>query len=132
VPAVAAAVVTSEIAAAILVVPSRTSLIGLSLAVGVLALFSGVVAFAVVTGRETRCECFGSQGSTLGIRHLVRNGVLVTLGAAGIVAEVQTRAPNASNAGAMLAIATGLVIGATATRWDDIVFVLLGEPSSSV
>ncbi len=49
-------------------------------ALGLLALFSGLIVVRLLQGRRPTCACFGSWSARpLGWRHLARNGVLIAL-----------------------------------------------------
>lgn len=76
---VAAAVATGEVGTAVLLAVPGTTGIGLAAATALLLALSAGIGSALARGRELRCRCFGTSGSTLRGTHLVRNGMLAVL-----------------------------------------------------
>ena len=74
-------VVTLEFAAAALL--PWTPAFGLGLGAALLAAFAVATAKAVRRGHRAPCRCFGASSRPLDAGHVVRNGLLATLAAAG-------------------------------------------------
>lgn len=99
-------------AASILIAPR----LGGVLALGLLTLFSGVVATALATGRRTGCGCFGatSTDDELSGTELIRNAALA-LGAAAVLLTPRIGVPDAAatvlvgSAAVVAALALGLL-----------------------
>jgi methylamine utilization protein MauE len=53
-------------------------------ALALLVAFTGWMAWILVRGLNVRCGCFGSSGSEVGWKTLLRNGLLIALAAAGL------------------------------------------------
>lgn len=98
--------------------------IGFGLAMGVLVAFSALLAAAIAHRRTVRCRCFGADGSIVGVRHLVRNVVLISVGCVGL--SVGATEPRRAG-GAALALATGVIAGLVLTRWDDLAYLAVGD-----
>jgi hypothetical protein len=96
--------VGAEAAIVVLVAVPYGAVAGLALAAGCLAVM--VTATVVITNRGSgaSCWCFGPSRSPLGARHLVRDGILFLIAAAGAVASTVTSAATGT--------VTGTVTGA--------------------
>jgi hypothetical protein len=130
---VAVAVVFGEVAVPILVAIPGTVAAGYILAALLLTAFAAGIAPAVVDGSHVPCRCFGSDGAPLSIRHLVRNGLLLALGVAGLLVDLGASAEVGDVGGAVVAVATGGLLGSALTRWDDLAFLVAGPaPSGGV
>lgn len=71
-----------ELAAGMALVPARTAWFGAITALGLLLLFSGVIAVNLALGRKPNCHCFGQLSSSpIGWPTLARNGALATIAA---------------------------------------------------
>ena len=123
--ALATCVITAEGVAVVLLAVAPA--VGLGLAASVLVVFTAAVVAAKASGREVRCRCFGADGGLMGRTHLVRNGVLVAVALAGLLASATPAAP--PHPGLLAAAASAAVLGAVAlAHWDDLRFVL-GRPA---
>src|SRR5690242_2521324 len=60
------AVILAEFTTAALVVIPSVATVGSLLAVALLVAFTGTTIYSVITGRPTRCACFGGAVETLG------------------------------------------------------------------
>jgi hypothetical protein len=121
----ASLVVVAELALPALVAFPRTALAGLLLAAALLTLFTGVI--GTVLRRRTRaaCPCFGFPAVSFGRRHLVRNGILLTITVAAIVAgnaAVGSLAPG----GAVVAALAALVVGILIVSFDELADLVSG------
>jgi Methylamine utilisation protein MauE len=120
----AAGVVAAEATVCILLVVPATSLAGLALALALLLAFGAAIANVLRRGATAPCHCFGAEGSPLSSSHLLRNGLLAAIAAAGIAVRLSggpvSALPDYDGA---LAVALGLLLGIGITRWDDLVFI---------
>ncbi|MEV4412271.1 MauE/DoxX family redox-associated membrane protein [Catellatospora sp. NPDC049609] len=121
---VAVAVVSVEIAVAVLLTAPPTVPAGFVLAAGTLAVFTTAVAHALRAGRALRCQCFGTDAGTMGTPQLVRNGVLLTVASCGAVLAVLPGGTAADQAATVSAAAAGALAGLVLTRWDDLVYLV--------
>jgi hypothetical protein len=85
--ALAGSVVAAELTVVGLLAVPATIPVGFVLAAGVLLAFSVGIARVLRAGGSAPCRCFGPSAAPLGVRHLVRNGVLVTVALAGLAAD---------------------------------------------
>ena len=115
-------VVAAEATVCILLV--LPSLAGLVLALALLVAFGAAIASVLRRGATAPCHCFGAEGSPLSSSHLLRNGLLAVVAAAGIAVRLSTGPVSAlPDYDGALAVALGLLLGIGITRWDDLVFV---------
>ncbi|MGN9919534.1 MauE/DoxX family redox-associated membrane protein [Micromonospora palomenae] len=122
-PAAIATVAIEALVAVLLLVPVRAvGALGFALASCVLLVFTVVVGLAMRRGNRTPCRCFGASTSPLGLPHITRNLVLICTAALGLT--------GASAAGtlevpyALLAGASGLIVGLLITALEDIVALI--------
>ena len=122
-PAARATVVFEALTVALLAVPLRwPPAAGLILAGGLLAAFTVVIGLSLRTGNRAPCRCFGASSTPLGVRHIVRNGLLLVVTALSLVA---VSAPGDLDlAGTLAAALAGLVAGAVTAALDDIIALL--------
>jgi hypothetical protein len=117
-------VVAAEATVCILLVLPVTSLAGLALALVLLLAFGAAIANVLRRGATAPCHCFGAEGSPLSSSHLLRNGLLAAIAAAGIAVRLSggpvSALPDYDGA---LAVALGLLLGIGLTRWEDLVFI---------
>ncbi|MGW4638167.1 MauE/DoxX family redox-associated membrane protein [Sphaerisporangium sp. NPDC004334] len=92
---------------------------GFAIAVGLLAAFAVGIALAVRGGVRAHCRCFGASVTPLGLRHVVRNVVLLSVAAIGAVTTLSDGAVDGG--GAVVALFAGLVLGGMVTVLDDVV-----------
>ncbi|WP_237102795.1 MauE/DoxX family redox-associated membrane protein [Nonomuraea sp. MG754425] len=118
---VAGAVVAGEAATVVLLAVPGTRLAGYALAAALLLVFCAGIGRAVLARQSVRCQCFGADGGLLGPRHLVRNGLLVAVAAAGALAGGGPAAAPATLAG----LVAGAFLGLLTTRWEDVAFLLV-------
>jgi methylamine utilization protein MauE len=108
--------------------PELAGLAGLALATVLLAVLTGGIAVAVRGRTGARCACFGRTERPLGVRHLVRNGILLSAAVAGLLLLLFSGAPPADPPGALLGAGLGAVSALLVTRLDDLV-ELFAPPS---
>ncbi|MEU9497949.1 MauE/DoxX family redox-associated membrane protein [Streptomyces sp. NPDC048196] len=92
--------------------------VGFLLAAGLLLAFTAGAALMVARGVRAVCRCFGASGTPMGRLHVLRNGVLTLIAAAGVLGSsgIQAVAP----AYGAVAVAGGAVVGALVTRLEDL------------
>jgi hypothetical protein len=110
-----AAVAAIELAVIALLVFQPT--VAFLLALGLLAAFTAGLAAALRRGETAPCHCFGSTGTPLGRRHLVRNAVLLSIAALGLAFPATSPPLTESLPAATIAIAAAALI----IRFDDLV-----------
>jgi hypothetical protein len=113
----ALAVVTAEAAAALLLVIAPRA--GFLAAAALLAGFTLVLGRPLRRGQPVACRCFGASDAPVGVRHLVRNALLLLVAVGGLSGPTPA-APTAAGAVAGLALST------LAIRWDDLLFLVRG------
>lgn len=103
----------------LLLVPATAS-VGAGLSALLLVGFSAGILLLRHRGTELACHCFGTTGSPLGVRHLARNGVLLTACLAVVVPTTASARPPALVLAAVAAALAAVVV----IRLDDIVDLL--------
>lgn len=123
--AAAVGVTAAEAVAAILLLTPLTeaAVAGFALAFALLAVFAAAVALALRRGEAIRCLCFGSDAGAMDRSHVVRNAVLAAVALTGLISSLTSTAA-AAPAGLIGAAGAGVVLGALATRWDDLRYLL--------
>lgn len=121
VPPIAVFVVVAESAVwMLLAMPvAITAVTGLVLATGLLAAFAGGIGSVLRRGVRASCRCFGPSATPFAVHHVVRNVALACLAVLGLLAWI--RPGEASAGGAVVAIASGLLLGGVITVLDDLV-----------
>jgi hypothetical protein len=104
------------------------SLVGAGL---LLTVLSAGIALALRRGVRATCACFGATARPLGVRHLVRNALLITVVLAGITVRALTTAPTAGIGGALVGLAGGAVGALILVRLDDLVELFRSTPTIS-
>lgn len=89
--------------------------------------FALAIARAVRRDIHASCECFGADGGTLGVVHIVRNVTLGLAAAGAAGAAFLHAAPVVPGNHWLAAIVAGGLIGILATRIEDIVYVAVGR-----
>lgn len=105
--------------------PARAAtLAGFTIAGGLLTGFTGAVLVALRTGKHTPCRCFGPTTTPLGVRHMIRNGLLTA--ATGVaLAGVLLATPRPVHPGAAaLAVAIGTGVALLVVFSDTILELL--------
>lgn len=91
----AAGLPAAELAVAASLLPASTAWYGALAAAGLLAGFTAAVAYQLARGRRPDCNCFGRlRSKPIGPSTLVRNGVLLGLGAFAVVAGRRDAGPS--------------------------------------
>lgn len=111
-----------SVSAILLLLPNQAET-GLLLASATLAVLTAGVVAVVTKRRSVTCNCFGAQGSVLALRHVVRNGTLLSMSVLGFFAFVGSPEMDGM---ALLALFAGLLLGICIVNWDDVAFVIAG------
>ncbi|MFF4198256.1 MauE/DoxX family redox-associated membrane protein [Nonomuraea sp. NPDC001831] len=94
------------------------NVVGYLVACGLLASFVGVITLMIRRGTRHACHCFGSASTLLGMRHVVRNAILIGMCIIGMAAHPPSGSMNIGEWA--LAAVAGLVVGGTVTQLDTI------------
>lgn len=116
----ARATVAGELATVLLVllpVPAAGAL-GCLLALLLTLAFSSTIVATLSRGAAPPCRCFGRSTTPVGRRHLVRNGLLIVIAAAGLIGAIA--GDSVSMPAALIAILAGGFLGALIAAFDDI------------
>ncbi|MFF4625302.1 MauE/DoxX family redox-associated membrane protein [Nonomuraea jabiensis] len=126
--AVAAAVITCELATAVLLAADATALAGLGVGAALLIIFTMAINSVLRRGTSASCRCFGASTQPLGRRHLVRNAILLSIAAVGVTGTSPAKAlgiagwnPAALTVSGFVAV----VLAALVISYDDLVAVVL-------
>lgn len=111
----AAAVAAAEAVCVLLLALPATARYGSLLAVALLAAFTLAAGWAVGTGRQLSCRCFGSQARPLSPRHVLRNVLLLALAGCGLGAGP------VPVAGGLIAVAAGGTAALILISLDDVI-----------
>jgi hypothetical protein len=107
----------------LLAIPLKiAAVVGFAAAIVLTTAFSGAIARTVRSGNRASCRCFGRSSTPLGIRHLVRNGVLLVVSAVGLAASLA--GGSAGLAGALVAVLAGVFVGLIVAAFDDLALLL--------
>lgn len=111
--------------AAVLLRDPTVELLAFALAGVLLIGFATGIAGVLRRGLSVRCNCFGGGGAVFGPTHLVRNGSLLLIVVAGLVANL-AGGPEPLDTAALVAITAGVVAGLLAAHWDELTFLVRG------
>ncbi|MEO3790871.1 MauE/DoxX family redox-associated membrane protein [Nonomuraea sp. B10E15] len=129
-PAVTAGVAGGELAAAALLPVEVTALAGLAIGAALLIAFTSAIAVALRRGTPADCRCFGGSARPLGLRHLVRNAILLSIAACGTAGTVLATNPGAAGWDAVALLLSGsvaLFLAAMLIAYDDLVSLVLAR-----
>jgi hypothetical protein len=115
--ALAALLVTAELATVALLLVPATARLGLALTCALLLVFICVVVYAIRAGVLTECRCFGGAGALMSYPLIVRNALLIALAVPGVA--IASPAPAGEPVLAGLAVASGLALAALFVRGYD-------------
>ncbi len=124
---VATAVPLAEAVAVVLLVLPPTATIGCLLALVLLTAFTTGIVIVLRRGTQASCLCFGTTERPYGVRHLVRNGLLIVAAAAGVA----TSGPATDLLGTLIAIVAGAVAAVMLVVSDELLD-LLGTPAQPI
>jgi hypothetical protein len=121
----------AEAAIVVLVAVPAVATAGLTLAACCLAVLAAGTVVIVRRGARVSCQCFGPSRSPLGVRHLVRDGVLLVIAVTGAaISGLGTGRDAASPRGIALSLAAAL-IGATFLVFsDDLIALFDSDPAA--
>jgi hypothetical protein len=109
--ALAAVVVAAEAAVPVLLAVPGLVLAGLALSVVLLTGFAVATAAALRRGERAPCHCFGSAQRQLDGGHVVRDGVLLAVAVAGVIAAASGAGPlDATRAAAVAAVSIAAAV----------------------
>jgi hypothetical protein len=128
--AVAWAVVVAETTIPFLLAVPATAIAGLLSAMVVLAAFTGAVLVVLTRGTRASCPCFGSSLVQFGRRHIVRNGILLAVGATAIVSSADGGG-RVEMAGTAVAVAAATTLAIVIVSFDELTDLLTGFPERS-
>ncbi|MQY12893.1 hypothetical protein SRB5_30320 [Streptomyces sp. RB5] len=101
---------------------------GFAAALVLFVCFTALAVFSATTGAELPCACFGRSTARLGPRHVLRNGVLLALAAAGLyLASAGPDGDGMRAGGVAVGIAAAFVVTALTAYYDDLVDFLTEE-----
>jgi hypothetical protein len=115
----AAGMIIAEAAVAVCLLPAPVP--GLVLAAALCAVLTAGVALVVLRGMTVTCRCFGSGSSSLTVRHIVRNALLLTVACVGLVARLMADGAPATAIHVTVAVISGTVVAVAVARFDDLV-----------
>jgi hypothetical protein len=127
----ATAVVATEAASVVALVIPGTIRIGLLLSICLLAAFTAAIAAALHRGTTVACRCFGAFATPLGVRHLVRNGVLIAIAGVALLTGEQRSSDPAELAELATAAGTATVVALLLINLDALVDLFAGAPESA-
>lgn len=122
---VATTVVAAEALALVLLLVPTAAPLGLAVSGSLLTGFTVVMFAGWRRGVRAPCRCFGASTVPVGVRHLVRNALLITVAGAGIAGHL-AGASVAHPGGLAVAAASGLAAAAVLIVFDDLVDLLWG------
>lgn len=125
----AVAVLAAEVLTIPLLALPPGGLVGFVLAAALLLAFSVGIALAVRRGTRQSCNCFGSSKTPMGVRHLVRNGLLLAVVTVGAAAAVTGATPPQHPAAIAIAAVAAAVGAALVIRYDDLAALFVPERS---
>jgi hypothetical protein len=123
-------VVVAESTVALLLTTARTTPFALLLAGVLLTAFTASIVVALRRRVRTTCRCFGPNAQPLGRRHVVRNGLLLTV---VLLAVLSLRSPMTASdpAPLILGAVAGLLGAAVLVLFDEIVELFAGPVTSA-
>jgi hypothetical protein len=120
----AAIVITAEAAVAVLVALPFTVIWGLAGGGLIITVFTAQASIARRQGLRPVCKCFGSSKSVFGARHIMRNGLIVAVCVAGLLAESASGSAHLAVASVVLATGIAVIAGMGIVAWDDLAALL--------
>lgn len=123
----ATALPAAELGSALLLAVWAAGIWGYAAALVLLLAMTATAATAVKRGRRLRCRCFGRAEERMGASTLIRNGVLVLAGMAGLAAALASSGRSGSAAVEVLGVGGGLLAAAMIVYWADLGYLLRGR-----
>jgi hypothetical protein len=116
-----------EVGIVVLVAVPATATVGLVLAAAVLSGFAGVTLLLLQRGSRPPCQCFGRSDAPLGIRHVVRDLLLV---AAAVVGALTAEGASPAVGAVIVSLFAAALASVVMIRWEDLTYIIVG-PSLS-
>lgn len=120
----------AELAVCSLLLTTFDTPIGPITALLLLAALSAALTRAIVRDTSQPCHCFGSTDEPVGIRHLVRNGVLAVV--AGFALHGSTVPTTLSLPDLLAAALPGMALTAVVTYWDELADAIYPRPKETL
>jgi hypothetical protein len=124
VTAIAVGAIVAEAAVPVLIAVPRLAEAGLVLAIVLLIVFTGAMSRALRSGLRVACRCFGAASRPPSRSALARNGVLLVVAGAGVVAQ-WAGVPSVPAGGVALCLMTAVVVATLLIFFDDLVSVVV-------
>jgi methylamine utilization protein MauE len=121
---VAVAIPVSEIAVAIMLSLPATALWGLAAGLSLLSALTIGAGAAIAHGRPVECRCFGATARPIGRSGLIRNGFLIVVALAGLVARMTAQHGPVNWTGMTLAVGVAFLGALLVTGWDEIAYLI--------
>jgi hypothetical protein len=116
----AAAVIAGEAIVVVAMVLPGTAAVGFAVAALLLIAFTAGIVQAVRRRQSVSCQCFGSSTVPVGPAHVVRNGFLLLVAAAGLLGALGPGRGQLSPGVLVSAVLTGAVAAAAVLLTDEI------------
>ncbi len=116
----AAVVVGCEVAIPPLLLAPRTAAVGFALAAALLAAFTAAIVAVLRRGDRVACHCFGATDQALRPAHVVRNLLLLTAAATGLVLALAAPSAQPALVGAVAAVGTAGILALPVLLFDDL------------
>jgi hypothetical protein len=94
--------------------------VGFAVAALLLIAFTAGILHAIRGRQKVSCQCFGASSVPVGPAHLVRNGFLLLVAAAGLAGALAPSHAQPSPGVLITAVATGAIAAAVAVYTDEI------------
>lgn len=118
-PVAAASAVVEALVIVLVAIPLRwAGQAAFAVAVGVLVALTAAIVLSLRNGNRAPCRCFGASRTPLGMRHVVRNALLLVVAILGLVGAYT--AGGFTVPATIVAAVAGAVAGVTMTAYDDL------------
>jgi hypothetical protein len=122
----------AELGSASLLAAPPAGIWGYAAALILLLALTAAAAAALKRGRRPRCRCFGRAEERIGVSTLIRNGVLVAAGTAGLAGTLATAGRPVSPAVEVLGAGGGLLGAVVIVYWADLGYLLRSRPARDI
>lgn len=116
----APAVIAGEAAVTVAMVIPGTAVYGFAVAALLLIAFTAGIVQAIRRQQSVSCQCFGASAAPVGPAHVVRNGFLLLVAAAGLLGALGAGQAPPSPGVLVSAVLTGAVAAAAVLLTDEI------------
>jgi hypothetical protein len=127
--AAAAILPPAELSSAVLLAVPAAGISGYVTALALLLAMTITAGVAPRRGTQPRCRCFGRAEESMGVSTLIRNGVLVLAGAAGLAGALASAGRSGPAAVQVLGIGGGLLGAVVIVYWADLGYLLRSRPA---